>query len=248
MNIPDISTINWILAFGASFIIGISKSGIKGIAIISVALLALVFGSKASTGILLPLLIVGDVFAVIYYHRHAEWRHLIKLLPWMMLGVIIGTLVGKKLDEETFKQGMAIIILISVIIMTWRDLRKTNTIPSHWSFASIMGLSAGFTTMVGNLAGSFSNLYFLAMRLPKTNFIGTTAWLFMIINLFKVPFHVWSWKTINGQSLSIDLWLIPGVIVGLVVGIRFVKRINEVFFRRFILVMTAIGAILIYFK
>ncbi len=210
--------------------------------------MALVFGGKPSTGIILPLLIAGDVFAVIYYHRHAEWKYLVRLLPWMMLGVVLGTIVGKDLNEEVFKQGMAIVILISVGIMFWWDLRKSKKVPKHWSFAGIMGLSAGFTTMVGNLAGSFSNLFFLAMRLPKTNFIGTTAWLFLIINLFKVPFHWFSWKTINMETLTINLFLIPAVAVGLVIGVRFVKKINEKFFRRFILIMTALGAILIYFK
>jgi hypothetical protein len=66
---------------------------------------------------------------------------------------------------------------------------------------------AGITTMLGNLAGAFSNLYFLAMRLPKNHFIGTSAWLFLVINLFKLPFQVLYWKNITISSLQTDLVL-----------------------------------------
>ncbi|MFT6828614.1 MAG: putative membrane protein YfcA, partial [Roseivirga sp.] len=112
----------------------------------------------------------------------------------------------------------------------------------------VMGLTAGFTTMVGNLAGSFANIFFLAMRLPKNAFIGTTAWLFLIINLFKVPFHVFSWGTITVETLKIDAVLVPAIFIGLYVGIKILKKVNDAVFRKFILVMTGVGAILIFFS
>ena len=102
--------------------------------------------------------------------------------------------------------------------------------------------------LVEGLVEPSDNLFFLAMRLPKENFIGTTAWLFLMINIFKVPFHIFSWGTISKHTLTIDLFLAPAVLLGLFIGIRFVKRINEKVFRRFILIVTALGAILIYFK
>ena len=111
-----------------------------------------------------------------------------------------------------------------------------------------MGIMAGITTMIGNLAGAFSNIFFLAMRLPKNEFIGTAAWLFFIINLFKVPFHIWSWGTITPETLLVDLKLIPGILIGLFVGVRLVKIIKEDFYRKMILVLTAIGAILILLR
>jgi len=152
------------------------------------------------------------------------------------------------LDEQTFKIGMAIIILGSVLMMYWWDRKKSKTVPTHWAFAGFIGIMAGITTMIGNLAGAFSNIFFLAMRLPKNEFIGTAAWLFFIINLFKVPFHIWSWGTITPDSLLIDLKLIPGILIGLFVGVRLVKIIREDFYRKMILVLTAVGAILILFR
>ena len=192
----EISTTAWTLAFLAAFVVGISKGGIKGIDVLTVTLMALAFESKASTGILVPLLIMGDIFAVIYYNRHAQWKYVFRFLPWMIGGVLIGVLVGNDLDEQTFKIGMAIIILASVLMMYWWERRKSKSVPTHWAFAGFMGIFAGITTMVGNLAGAFANIFFLAMRLPKNEFIGTAAWLFFIVNLFKLPFHIWAWGTI----------------------------------------------------
>ncbi|WP_420387133.1 sulfite exporter TauE/SafE family protein [Roseivirga sp.] len=242
-----LSVLDLFIVAMAAFILGISKSGVKGISIIIVALMVLVFEAKASTGILLPMLIVGDIFAVIYYNRHAQWKYLIRLMPFMMAGVIVGTLVGDDMPEYVFRKSMAVVIFISVLVMFWWDQRKSKKVPQHISFAGIMGLTAGFTTMVGNLAGSFANIFFLAMRLPKDAFIGTTAWLFLIINLFKVPFHVFSWGTISWATLQVSLLFIPAIFLGLFVGIRILKRVNDQLFRKFILFMTGLGAILIFF-
>ncbi len=220
-----------------------SKAGLKGMGILVVTLMALVYEAKASTGILLPMLITADIIAVIYYRRSVRWDYLWRFLPWMVTGVIVGAIVGKEMPEEIFKKGMAAIILISVVIMfAWERYDKSN-IPDTWWFAGSMGFSAGFTTMIGNLAGAFSNIFFLASRIPKVEFIGTAAWLFFFINIFKLPFHIWSWKTIDSNTLAIDLTLIPGIFIGFYIGLKVVDKFKEHQFRKFILVMTAIGAL-----
>ncbi|MGB5553833.1 MAG: sulfite exporter TauE/SafE family protein [Flavobacteriaceae bacterium] len=237
-----------LLGLASAFVLGIAKSGIKGIDVLMVTLMALAYGARESTGIMVPLLITGDIFAVIYYNRHAQWKYIFKFLPWMISGVLIGVLIGKDLDEQTFKIGMAIIILSSILIMFWWEKRKSKSVPTHWAFAGFMGIMAGITTMIGNLAGAFANIFFLAMRFPKNQFIGTAAWLFFIMNLFKLPFHIFVWGTITQETLLIDLKLLPGIIIGLFVGIRLVKIIKEDFYRKMILVLTALGALLILFR
>ncbi len=227
----------------AALILGLSKSGLKGMGIVVVTLMAYSFNAKASTGILLPLLIFADVLAVSYYNRHARWKYLFRFLPWMLAGVIVGAYIGKDLPEEVFKKGMAAIILISVLIMfAWERYDKSN-IPDKIWFAGGMGFIAGFTTMIGNLAGAFSNIFFLALRIPKNEFIGTAAWLYFIVNIFKLPFHIFSWETVNLESLRTDLYLLPAVLIGFVLGIRLVKYFEEKQYRTFILVMTGIGAL-----
>ncbi|MEC9195837.1 MAG: sulfite exporter TauE/SafE family protein [Bacteroidota bacterium] len=236
------------IAFSAALLLGIAKSGIKGLAILIVTGLALVYGAKESTGILMPLLICGDILAVIYYKRHVKWVYLIKLLPWMVAGVLVGVVFGKDLPEDLFKSGMAVIILISVAMMYYWERKKDRKVPNHLSFAALMGMMAGFTTMVGNLAGVFSNIYFLAIKLPKNEFIGTAAWLFFIINLFKVPFHIWSWGTINLASFQISLSLIPAVILGFMFGVSIVKKIKNDRYRQLILLLTGLGGLTIFFQ
>nr|WP_155600932.1 sulfite exporter TauE/SafE family protein [Zobellia amurskyensis] len=244
----DITLTAWALAFTAATVIGLSKAGIKGIAIVNVTLMALAFTAKASTGIVVPLLVVGDIFAVIYYNRHANWAHIVKFLPWILVGIACGVLIGNDLDEGLFKIAMAIIILVSVLMMYWWDRRKSKSVPTHWLFAGLVGTIAGITTMIGNLGGAFSNIYFLAMRVPKNEFIGTAAWLFLIINVLKLPLHIFVWETITVETLLFDLKLVPGIILGVFLGIRLVKIIKEDFYRKMILVLTALGAIMILIR
>src|SRR4026207_420598 len=120
-QLPDISPIGWALAIFGSFLLGVAKGGIKGLGAIISIITALVFGSKASTGIVMPLLIIGDTFAVFYYNRHARWHYLWKLMPWVCIGVLIGVWYEKDLPEEKFKIRMAVIILVSAIFMMFTE-------------------------------------------------------------------------------------------------------------------------------
>lgn len=244
----NLTALQWVAIGFAVFLLGLSKAGIKGIGIIIVVILAFVFGEKASTGVLLPMLIVADIFAVIYYNRHAQWKFIFKLLPWMIVGVLVGVWVGNDISEVLFKRIMAVIIIGSVLIMFFSEQRKSNSVPKNKFFASITGFLAGFTTMIGNLAGPISNIYFLAMRFPKNEFIGTAAWLFFIINVFKLPFHFFVWKTVTVDSLILNSVLIPAVILGFFVGASIVKLISNVNYRKFILIVTAIGGVVLLFR
>mgnify|MGYP003634716727 FL=1 len=244
----NLTVLQWAAIGFAVFLLGLSKSGIKGIGIIIVVILAFVFGEKASTGILLPMLICADVFAVIYYNRHAQWNIIKKLIPWMIAGVLVGVWVGNDISEMLFKRLMAIIIIVSVLIMFYSESRKSNKVPTNKLFSSGTGFLAGFTTMIGNLAGPISNIYFLAMRFPKNEFIGTAAWLFFIINVFKLPFHIFVWKTVTLDTLVLNSVLIPAVIIGFFLGAYIVKLISNVNYRRFILIVTAVGGIIMLFR
>lgn len=244
----ELSIIQWLLAFFAAFLVGLSKSGIKGINTLTVTILLVTFGGKASTGILLPMLIMGDIMAVIYYKKHAQWQYIYKLLPWMLIGVLLGVWIGEDMPENVFRKAMAIIILGTVVMLFWWERKPVKTVPDQWWFAGIMGLGAGFTTMIGNLAGVFSNIFFLAMRLPKNAFIGTAAWLFFIINLFKLPFHIFVWGTITTASFTLNIKLLVGLLIGFYFGTRFIKIIKEQQFRHLILILTAIGALAILWR
>lgn len=225
------------------FFIGMGKTGVSGVGMAAVPILAIVFGGKNSSGIMLPILCMADVFAVVYYHRHAKWAHLLKLFPWAALGVVVGTVAGDIIDDEAFRLIMAVIIFCSLAIMIWLERAKVKAIPTGWWFAATLGVLGGFTTMVGNLAGSVMALYLLSIRMPKNEFIGTAAWFFMIINLFKIPFHIIFWETITFDSFLLDLIGLPAIALGAFVGITVVKKIPELYYRWFIIFTTALAAL-----
>ena len=242
------SITQWILIFLASFIIGMSKAGLKGVDMLSVTLMAFVFGSKSSTGIVLPLLCMADIAAVMYYNRHAQWKHFWKLVPWMMAGILLGVYLGKDMNEALFRKIMAVIIMITIVIVLYMEYRKSTDVPKHPLFAASTGLAAGNTTMLGNLAGAFANLYFLAMRMPKNDFIGTAAWIFLFINLFKLPFQIFFWKNITQQSLQTDMVLIPTLALGFWLGLQLVGKIKDEHYRKLVIALTLIGCIMMLVK
>lgn len=244
----EYSVVSWVLLSLAAFFIGLAKAGLKGIDMLNITLMAIVLGGKASTGVVLPLLCAADIMAVKYYHRHAAWNHFWKLAPWMVIGILVGVIAGQSMNESLFRKVMAGIIVATVFIMLYLELKKKMAVPSNRGFVAGMGLVTGFTTMIGNLGGAFANIYFLAMRMSKVNFIGTAAWLFLAINLFKLPFQIFVWKNITLLSLKTDLLLLPPLFAGFVLGIKIVGLIKDDSYRKLIIVLTFIGALFIFFR
>lgn len=222
---------------------GMTKTGITGLGLVSVPLMALAFGARESTGVLLPMLIMADVVAVVYYHRSADWKLIVRILPPAVVGIGIGIVTGKVISAETFRLLLSLVVLAMILVMAVRDLgRKQREVPHQWWFAGILGLAGGFATMIGNAAGPVFAVYLLAMRLPKNAFIGTGAWFFLIINLFKVPFHVWIWETISWQTLEYAFLALPVILLGGFLGIRLVRLFPEKVYRWFVIITTCLSA------
>jgi uncharacterized protein len=242
----DFSLLQWLLLFFCAMLIGLSKVGVPGVSLFVVPVLALIFGGKASTGILLPVLMMADWFGVGYYHRHAQWNYLLKLFPWSFAGIGIALWVGEVIDDEWFKNIIAILVFICIGLLLWKDVKRGGTIfPDTWWFAAAMGILGGFATMIGNVAGPIFAIYLLAMHLPKNNFIGTGAWFFLITNLVKFPLHIFVWKTINLQTLLLDVTLFPGIAAGAFFGIWLIKKIPDKTYRFFVITITALSALLL---
>ena len=245
-NHLDAESISIVLT--VALLMGMAKTGVHGAGMLSVPLLAIAFGGKASSGLMLPMLLVADIFGVFYYHRHASFQYLKVLFPWAALGVIAGSWAGNYISDEAFRIIMAVTIVISLSIMVWLETGGRDKIPDSIYFGVIAGFLGGFTSMLGNLAGTVMVVYFLSMRLPKNIFIGTTAWFFLVVNWFKVPFHVWIWHTITLDSWLTALYVTPAILLGAFIGVAMVKRMSDQMYRWFIVGMTFIAAVAMVFK
>lgn len=230
----------------AAVLIGMSKTGIQGINTISIPMLALAFGAKPSTGLILPMLCFADLIAVVYYRRSAEWKYILRLLPTAVAGFIVAILVDRFIPQEEFRRLMGLCILATLGVMFWSDRKgRAADVSGLWWYAPAFGLAGGFTTMIGNAAGPVMAVYLLSMRLPKLSFVGTSAWFFLIVNYLKIPLQVFVWDNITVSSLSLNLTTIPFILVGCLLGVWLVKRFPEGSYRKFIIVMTVISTILL---
>ena len=234
------------LALGA-FLIGLSKTGILGLGIFAVAIFALVVPARDSVGVVLMILISGDLIAVAVYRQHTIWSHLMRLFPWAGLGVVLGFLAVGRINDAQVEWLVGVILVLLVALQWWRR-RKTRLnpgekhVPESWWFAASAGITAGFTTMVANAAGPIMMLYLLLTRLPKMAFLGTTAWYFLLLNCFKVPFS-YNLGMINPASLGLALRLAPLAWIGALSGRALVRYIDQTLFERLALVFTLLAAL-----
>lgn len=237
----------WVVLAASAFAVGIAKTGPPGVGILVVPFLAMVFPAKASVGLLLPILIFADFFAVGYYRRHGKWRHLVKLLPAALAGILVGFVVLLHIDNQTLKPLIGVIVLV-MLGLRFRSIIKddTQSVPHHWLFSAAMGFAAGATTMMANAAGPVMVLYLLSMRFDKKKFIGTAAWFFFIVNWVKVPFMA-QLDMITLTSLKMDVMVFPAVIAGALTGIWLLKRIPQRLFNVVALLLAAAAAIKLLF-
>jgi len=221
--------------------VGVAKTGITGLSLIFVSIFAGIMPARRSTGLVLPLLLVGDVVAVLSYRRHAQWRHLWRLFPWAGAGVVIGWFALGRMDERQARFSIGAIILGLAVLYLVRRFRRDGDGGEHaaW-FAPVIGVLAGFTTLVANAAGPLTVIYMLAMRLPKMEYMGTTAVFFLVLNLFKMPFMV-GLGLVTRDSLAASLVLAPAVLAGTWIGRWLLGWINQRVFETIVLVLALVA-------
>lgn len=229
-----------------AYLVGISKTGVAGLGVFAVAIFASALPARESVGIVLPILIAADVVAVIGYWGQGSWPHLLRLFPGAAVGIVIGFGVMDRIDAVMTQRLIGVVLVGIVLIHFWRRLR-TQALATleaemrpHPFLSGVTGVSAGFTTMVANAAGPIMVIYLLAMRLPKYIFMGTAAWYFFMLNVFKVPFS-YGLGLINAASLPISLVLAPVAIAGALTGRVLIRHINQQAFELLALVLTLIA-------
>ena len=233
-----------LLGVGAALLVGFSKTGMPGAGIPAVALMAEAFraDTKLSVGAILPMLIVGDLFAIAYYRRHADWKRLAELAPFVVVGMIPGYFVLRTIPAEGLRLLIGAIILLLLFLLVFQRYFGWKKMPDRRWFVTMTGILAGFGTVVGNAAGPVMSIYFVSKRLDKQQFLGTAAWFFFLVNISKVPFYAYL-GMITRETLEFDLALIPIVAVAAVVGALVLKKIPQSVFNVLVLGLAAVAAV-----
>ncbi|MEU9287695.1 sulfite exporter TauE/SafE family protein [Streptomyces sp. NPDC048275] len=244
----------------AALLVGFSKTAVSGANTVSLAIFAAVLPARASTGVLLPVLIVGDVLAVLTYRRHAHWPTLWRLFPAVAAGVVLGTLFLMWADDGTVRTSIGAILLLMAAVTLWRrrvaakeakeaeeaeeaeDKPDSVTTRAGRVKARSYGVLGGFTTMVANAGGPVMSMYLLSAGFRKLGFLGTSAFFFLIVNVSKVPFSV-GLGLIDGHSLLLDAALAVFVVPGAFLGKWAVNRINQLLFERLVIGATVLGGV-----
>lgn len=248
LSVATLTPFQWSALAGASVLLGMQKTGLQGVILFAIPVLAAIFGGRVSVGLVLPMYSVADLFALYYYHRDADWKHVFRVLPATVVGITIAALVGASISDEAFRRIIAICVLSSLAVLAWREfVRRDVAIPRWWWFPPLIGLAGGFATMIGNASASIMALYLLSMQLPKKSYIGTSAWFYFFNNLIKIPFHVFLWGTITGSTLAINALMVPLILVGAMIGVRVVRLIPEKPYRIFVIGVTLVASVLLFF-
>ena len=240
----DLDIIGWIVVALSAIMVGVAKTGIPGVGILVVPLMAGVLPARSSVGVLLGILILADLFAAGYYRRNAQWQHLVRLLPIAFMGIIAGYFALRAVSDEQLKPIIGIIVLAMLGFNYWRSKVRSEDapVPTRWWFVVGLGFLAGVTTMMANAAGPIMIIYLLAMKLPKIEFVGTSAWFFFVVNWLKVPFSA-KLELMTVESLKLNLMMLPFITIGAVLGILVLKKIPQKAFNIIVQVLAAAAAI-----
>lgn len=238
----------WLPMVTAALIIGIAKTSFGGLGSVAVALLAFVLPTKESTAAALLLLITGDIVAVLRYRSNADWGLLRGLLPAVVPGLLLGAVFIWAVDDLTLRRSIGVLLMISVLVQLLSKLRDRADEPvgdgSHRPPRALTigaGVAAGFTTMAANAAGPVTAVYLQLSRVNKMRFLGTSAWFYFIVNVAKTPLSA-TLGLFTRQVLSTVVVLIPVVLIGTLIGVRVIGRVQQRAFDLLTLLTSVVAA------
>lgn len=238
----------WLGIIAVALMVGMAKAGLSATVMLAVPLLATIISGKGSTGMMVSMFIVGDVFAVLFYKQNVNWTILKNLALWVIVGVLLGTVVGGYVPAEQFTYLVSGSVLICLILLVYMEVKKdTIHVPETMWFYALTGIACGLTSMIGNMAGPIFAVYLLAKRLDKKNYMGTVAVFFFMMNLIKLPLQIFFWHNITKDIMAGVVLMIPIILIGAFIGKYLIRIMNERVFKNVILIMTAITSIKLFF-
>lgn len=249
MDLPFAASVSALaLASLGALCLGVSKTGFPGLAMINVLLIAELFGAKNSVGIILPLLIVCDLLVYPLFRKYASWKMVWPLVPVTLAAVVGAWLLLEALNDQTARRVIGIIILFMLALQLIREFRREffEDLPDSRLFRWFSCVLIGVSTMLANAAGPVFSVWALVHRLKKEEFLGIGARLFLLVNLFKVPF-LGQLELINPESLFLDILLLPSLISGILLGKRLIHLVPQRAFEILLYGFSTLAAIRLLF-
>lgn len=242
----ELSYLNFTIIVFSTFVIGLTRGGIHGLATATIPFFADILGARTSTAYIALLFCMGDIIAMIRYHKNIDFKIVLKIIPLALLGIISATIIGTLINEKVFKVILCIIVVYTVISAVLKQLNYKNS-PSkkekHYLKHSAYGLLGGFTSMIGNASGSLMTSYFLSLNIPKKNYLGTYTAFFLFMNSSKVIIHSFVWKTITVDIIKFDLIILPILIIGVFGGMIIAKNLKETLYKKILIVIMVFSAL-----
>ena len=239
---PYLAPWQWLLGIFSAFMIGVAKTGAPGVGTMIAPLMVLTVGdARLAAAWTLPVLSTADVFAVLYWRRHAEARQLLSLIPWVLVGIAVGA-VALSLDELIIRRIIGVIIVGMLLVYLWRRFRPTGQVEGNPAF---YGVAAGFATTLANASGPVMNLYLLTKKLPKEKFVATGAWFFFAVNILKSPVYAW-YHLYSRASLLFDLLMVPAVLAGALAGRWLIRHMPQHVFEVLVIALTAVSCLFLF--
>ena len=252
LSLPDVSPAGWALLVVAAVAVGFAKTGITGVGSVAAALFAIVLPARESTGALLPLLIAGDLVAIALYGRHTSWRLIRRLFPWVAVGIGVGAVFVAGVGDSGMRTAIGLLLLglvgVQLVTQSGRlrellgDPGEGPVATSHRVAAAVVGVVAGFVTMVANASGPVMTVYLLLSGFSMLAFLGTGAWFFFLVNVFKLPFSI-GLGLVSTDAVLADVALLPAMALGAVLGALLIRRLEQRTFERVALALVVVSAV-----
>ena len=240
-QLPNYPAAFWLVAATTAVLIGISKAGFGGgPGVIATPLLSLVIPVPEAAALLLPILLLADVFAVRHYYNQVDQPNLRAVLPWAMLGIVLGALFFRQFSdqERVLKVGIGLIALIFVLyqVVRGRILQVVEQKRPSPLTAALLGTTSGFTSTLAHVGGPPMMIYLLPQKLPRNLFVGTTAVFFFIVNLVKlIPYYLLGLLAVG--NLTVTIILLPVLWLGTRLGVWLNQHVSELWFNRVLYVI-----------
>lgn len=220
------------IAVTAVLVVGLSKAGLLGgLGVVGVPLLTLIMAPRDAAGMMLPVLLCMDAVAIWMYRRECDWSLLRIMLPGAAIGTLVGWAFWAVVSDAVVILMVGVVTLLFVLDAALPLRKKLEGLPPSKPWGVFWGGIAGFTSFISHTGGPPFQIYTLPRRLPPAVYAGTTAFFFAIVNTAKlVPYFFLG--QLNAHNLTLSAALAPVGVLGVLVGVYLVRRINAKLFYR----------------